>query len=92
MITAITMISCQVNAIPEAAAAIAEIPGVDSVYSVTGDVDLIAILKLAQHDDLANIVTDGIARINGVEALSTHLAFREYASAQLEEAFHLGLD
>lgn len=92
MITAITMISCHVDTIPEAAAAIAEIPGVDTVYSVTGDVDLIAILKLGEHDDLADVVTDGIAKIDGVRSISTHLAFRAFSATQLEEAFHLGLD
>lgn len=92
MITAIVMINCRIDAIPEAASAIAELPCVSEVYSVTGGVDLIAMLKLSRYDDLADVVTDGIAKVNGVESMHTHLAFRTYSTDVLEEAFHLGLD
>lgn len=86
------MINCQIDSIPQAAQAIAEIESVRQVYSVTGDVDLIGVLKLRQYDDLAAVVTDGIAKVPGVEAIRTHLAFRAYSQEDLAEAFHLGLD
>lgn len=92
MITAIVMINCRIDAIPEAAKSIAELPAVGEVYSVTGDVDLIAVLRLPRYDDLAEAVTDGIAKVEGVESMRTHLAFRTYSTEVLEEAFHLGLD
>lgn len=92
MITAIVMVNCAVNTIPEVAQAVADIPGVVEVYSVTGDIDLIARVKVAQYDDLAEVVADSIAKIPGIESLSTHLAFRAYSKSDLEEAFHLGLD
>lgn len=86
------MITCQVDQIPEAAAQIAEIPSVSKVYSVTGDVDLIAVLRLSRYDDLADVVSDGMAKVPGVISMQTHLAFRTYSSKDLEQAFHLGLD
>lgn len=92
MITAIVMINCRIDCIPEAAKAIAEIDGVSEVYSVTGNVDLIALLRLTRYDNLADVVTDGIAKVEGVESMRTHLAFRTYSTEVLEEAFHLGLD
>lgn len=92
MITAIVMIDCHVDQIPEAAATIADIPGVNKVYSVTGDSDLIAILHLSKYDDLADVVSDSMAKVPGVTAMQTHLAFRTYSKSDLEEAFHLGLD
>ncbi|MSS84846.1 Lrp/AsnC family transcriptional regulator [Actinomycetaceae bacterium WB03_NA08] len=92
MITAIVMINCEVDSISEAAVAITEIPGVSKVYSVTGDVDLVAVLELADYQDLAQVVTDGIAKVAGVEKIGTHLAFRTYSAGELEQAFQLGLD
>lgn len=86
------MINCSVESISKAAEQIVEIPGVSTVYSVTGDVDLVAILKLQQYEDLAVVVTDGIARVDGVAQIRTHLAFRAYSSDELEQAFQLGLD
>lgn len=92
MITAIVMINCQVDLIPEAAQLIAEVQGVSEVYSVTGDVDLIAVLHLPEYDNLAEVVTDRIAKVRGIESMRTHLAFRTYSKEALEEAFSLGLD
>ncbi len=86
------MINCQIDEIPEAAGKIAEIPSVSKVYSVTGDVDLIAILRLPQYEDLADIVSDAIAKVPGVTSMHTHLAFRTYSKTDLEQAFSLGLD
>ncbi|MFT0763189.1 Lrp/AsnC ligand binding domain-containing protein [Scrofimicrobium sp. R131] len=92
MVTAIVMINCDINLIPEAAGQIAGIDGVSKVYSVTGDVDLIAVLALPQYDDLAGVVTESIAKVPGVRSMHTHLAFRTYSAEELEQAFHLGLD
>lgn len=92
MITAIVMISCDVDSIPEVAQSIADIPGVVEVYSVTGDIDLIALVKVSSYGDVEDVVTGGVAKVSGVRALTTHLAFRAYSRSDLEEAFHLGLD
>ena len=46
VITAIVLVNCEVNRIPEAAEEIADIPGVSEVYSVTGDADLIAMVRV----------------------------------------------
>lgn len=92
MITAIVMINCQVDLIPEAAQKITEVEGVSEVYSVTGDIDLIAVLHLPRYEDLAEVVTDRIAKVPGLTTMRTHLAFRTYSKEALAEAFSLGLD
>ncbi len=92
MITAIVMVNCSVDSIPEVAQQIADVPSVVEVYSVTGDIDLIARVKVTQYEELADVVSDRIAKVPGVLELSTHLAFRAYSNSDLEEAFHLGLD
>lgn len=92
MITAIVLINCEVNRIPEAAEEIAEIPGVSEVYSVTGDADLIAMVRVRAHEELADVIADRLSKVKGVLDTATHIAFRTYSSHDLEAAFSLGLD
>ena len=92
MISAIVLINAEVDRIPEVAAAIAEIDGVSEVYSVTGDVDLIAIVRVRQHDEFADVIADQLNKVSGVLGTQTHIAFRTYSKHDLEAAFSLGLD
>lgn len=92
MISAIVLIKCEVSRIPEAAAAIAEIDGVSEVYSVTGDVDLIAVARVNRHEDFADVIADRLNKVAGVIDTQTHIAFRTYSRHDLDAAFSLGLD
>ena len=77
---------------PEIAESIAALDSVSEVYSVTGTYDLIALVRVARHDDLADIIPGRISKIPGVEATDTHVAFRTYSQHDLEAAFAIGLD
>ena len=90
MITAIVNISCAVDRIPEIAAAISELPGVTEVYSVTGDVDLIAMVRVREHEDLADVIAGRLSKVPGVLATDTHIAFRTYSRFDVEAAFSIG--
>ena len=92
MISAIVLISAEVDRIPEVAAAIADLDGVSEVYSVTGDVDLIAIVRVRHHEELADVIADQLNKVSGVLGTQTHIAFRTYSKHDLEAAFSLGLD
>ena len=92
MITSIVLIKTSVDRIPEIAEKIAAIEGVSEVYSVTGAHDLIAMVRVAQHDDLADIITGQISKLPGVASTETHIAFRTYSQHDLEAAFAIGLD
>jgi DNA-binding Lrp family transcriptional regulator len=92
VISAIVLINAEVSRIPEVAAAIAEIDGVSEVYSVTGDVDLIAVVRVRRHEDFADVIADRLNKVDGVQGTQTHIAFRTYAKHDLEAAFSLGLD
>jgi DNA-binding Lrp family transcriptional regulator len=92
VISAIVLINAEVSRIPEVAAAIAEIDGVSEVYSVTGDVDLIAVVRVRQHEDFADVIADRLNKVDGVLGTQTHIAFRTYSRHDLEAAFSLGLD
>jgi DNA-binding Lrp family transcriptional regulator len=91
VITAIVMIDCATDSIPEVAEALATLPGVSEVYSVTGDVDLIAIVRVREFDQVAEVIAGSIAKTPGVLGTDSHLAFRAYSSRDLEEAFAIGL-
>ena len=92
MITAIVFIKAEVARIPDVAEAIAGLDGVSEVYSVTGQIDLIAMVRVRQHEDVAAVVADQVNKVPGVLETETHIAFRTYSSHDLEAAFSLGLD
>jgi DNA-binding Lrp family transcriptional regulator len=92
LITAIVFIKADVARIPEIATEIASIDGVSEVYSVTGDIDLIAMLRVRNHDDVARLVPDQLNKVAGIVSTETHIAFRTYSRHDLEAAFSLGAE
>ncbi len=90
MVTAIVFINADVARIPEVAEQVAAIDGVGEVYSVTGDIDLIAIIRVREHDDLASVIPDHVNKVPGVLSTETHIAFRTYSAHDVEAAFSLG--
>lgn len=92
MITAIVFVKADVARIPEVADAIAALDGVSEVYSVTGQIDLITLVRVSDHDDVARVVADQLNKVPGVLETETHIAFRAYSKHDLEAAFSLGLD
>ena len=92
MITAIVFIKADVARIPEIAQEVASLEGVSEVYSVTGEIDLIALLRVRDHEEVADLVPDRINKIQGIAATETHIAFRTYSRHDLEAAFSLGVE
>ncbi|WP_295624538.1 Lrp/AsnC family transcriptional regulator [uncultured Corynebacterium sp.] len=92
MTTAIVHIDVEADLIPEAAEAIVNIDGVTEVYSITGDWDLLAMVRVADHEKLSEIIPNRISKVEGVMRTETQLAFRAYSRHDLEAAFSLGLD
>ena len=92
MITAIVFVKADVARIPEVAEAIAALDGVSEVYSVTGQIDLIALVRVRRHEEVAEVVAEQLNKVPGVVGTETHIAFRAYSKHDLESAFSLGLD
>ncbi|MGZ5407306.1 MAG: Lrp/AsnC family transcriptional regulator, partial [Aeromicrobium sp.] len=76
MITAIVFIQADVAHLNEIAEKIADIPGVSEVYSVTGDLDLLAMVRVRTHEDIAAVVADQLNRVEGVLSTQTQIAFQ----------------
>jgi DNA-binding Lrp family transcriptional regulator len=92
VITAIVFVKADVARIPEVAEAIAALAGISEVYSVTGQIDLIVMVRVRNHEDVAAVVADRLNKVPGVTSTETHIAFRAYSRHDLESAFALGLD
>jgi DNA-binding Lrp family transcriptional regulator len=90
VITAIVLVRTDVQRIPEVATEIAQLPHVSEVYSVTGEFDLVAIVRVRTHDELADVIPGGLNKVPGVTHTETHVAFRTYSRHDLEAAFALG--
>lgn len=91
MITAIVLIDCATDSIPEVAQNLADLPGVSEVYSVAGNVDLIAVVRVREFEQIAEVIAGSISKVSGVVNTESHIAFRAYSRHDLEEAFAIGL-
>jgi DNA-binding Lrp family transcriptional regulator len=92
MITTIVLTTCDIARIPETAQAIADLPEVSEVYSVAGDFDLVIMVRVREHDDLARVVSEGIAKIPGIQRTQTLVAFKVFSRHDVESMFSLGFE
>lgn len=90
MTHAIVLIQAERNALADLGGQLAEIPGVAEAYSVTGEWDFVAVLRLRQHDDLAHVVTETLSRLPGIVKTQTMVAFEVYSRHDLDALFSVG--
>ena len=90
MVTALCFITVEPNRVNEVGSEIARVPQVTTVYSVTGQLDIVAIIEVPDVEAVATVVTDGIGTIPGVSTTETHIAFRTYRPEDLGAGFSLG--
>ena len=91
MVTAIVLVKAEIQRIPEVAETIAKIPEVSEVYSVTGEFDMVAMVRVRAHEQLADVIPGRLNKVTGVTHTETHIAFRTYSRHDLDAAFSLGL-
>jgi DNA-binding Lrp family transcriptional regulator len=87
---AIVLIRAQRTALATLGSELADIDGVAEAYSVTGDWDFVAILRLRDPDQLAEVVAGGISGLTGVERTHTMVAFEAFSRHDLEALFSVG--
>ena len=92
MITAIVMVNAAVDRIPEVAQALADLDGVSEVYSVAGDVDLVAMVRVRRHEDLHDTIAGRLNKVEGVLTTQTLIAFQAYSRHDLDATFSLGVE
>ena len=89
MVAAVVLIRADRERIPSAAREVADIEGIAEVYSVSGDWDLVAIVRVPQWEAIAEVVAEKLARVPGIERTYTLVAFRVYSKRDLDSAYDM---
>ena len=92
MVHAFVLLKARPAEVAALASALTEVAGVAEVYSVAGEVDLVAILRVRHHDDLAQVVTGHISTLPGIIETRTMIAFKAYSRHDLDALWNLGSD
>jgi DNA-binding Lrp family transcriptional regulator len=92
VISAFVLIKARPDRIAALASELADVDGVAEVYSVAGDVDVVAVVRVHEHDQLADVVTRHIAALDGILETRSMVAYRAYSKHDLESMFSLGTD
>jgi DNA-binding Lrp family transcriptional regulator len=92
VITTIVLVKADPRQIPVTATALAGIDGVREVYSVSGEWDLVVIVRVAEYEQIARVVTENFPLVPGIERTQTLTAFRAYSRRDLEQAWDIGVE
>lgn len=92
MITTIVLIRVEPTQIPNAAKMLAGVDGVAEVYSVSGDWDLVAVVRVPEYDQIARVVTEVFPTVPGIQRTQTLTAFRAYSKGDLQQAWDIGVE
>jgi DNA-binding Lrp family transcriptional regulator len=90
MVHAFVLIHGEPARVADLAVELAEIPGVSEVYSVAGPADIVAVVRVRHHEELADVVTRGISRVPGITSTRTLIAFQAYSRHDLNAMWDLG--
>jgi len=90
VIHAFVLVDAEPFRIAALAEELADVEGVAEVYSVAGEADLVAIVRVRHHDDLADVVTRRIAALDGIVHTRTLIAFQAFSRHDLEALWDLG--
>lgn len=88
--TAFVLVQAEKGALADLGGRLADVEGVAEAYSVTGDWDFVVIVRLQRTDDLARVVTSGIAGVDGVARTQTMMAFEAFSRHDLDALFDIG--
>jgi DNA-binding Lrp family transcriptional regulator len=92
MVTAMVLVNVQRGQINETAQRLLEVDGISEVYSVTGDYDLVAVLRFQNYEDLADVVTRHMQLLPTITKTHTLMAFQCYSRADLQQAWDIGVE
>jgi DNA-binding Lrp family transcriptional regulator len=92
MVSAVVLLKVEVGKVNIVAEELAGLKGITEVFSVGGRYDLVAILRVADNDTLAALVTEQMLQYEGIIDSETLIAFRVFSRHDLESMFSLGLD
>jgi len=92
MLTAFILVKSSRRGLTSLGPQLADVEGVAEVYTVTGEWDFVAIVRVREHEDLASVVTQHLTKLDGIEKTQTMVAFQQFSAHDLEAMFGLGLE
>jgi len=92
MLTAFILVKSSRDALTSLGPRLADVEGIAEVYTVTGEWDFIAIVRVREQEELAGVVTQRLTRLDGVERTQTMVAFQQFSAHDLEAMFGLGME
>ncbi|HZQ50513.1 MAG TPA: Lrp/AsnC ligand binding domain-containing protein [Candidatus Dormibacteraeota bacterium] len=92
MLTAFILVKSSRDALTTLGPALADVEGIAEVYTVTGEWDFVAIVRVREQEELAGVVTQRLTRLEGVERTQTMVAFQQFSAHDLEAMFGLGME
>lgn len=90
MTHAIVLIEAERSALPTLGGTLADIDGVAEAYSVTGEWDFMAIIRVRDPDEVPKVVTGELAQLDGIRRTHTMVAFEVFSKHDLEALFSIG--
>jgi DNA-binding Lrp family transcriptional regulator len=92
MVTTLVLINVAHGKINEVAETLAGMPGISEVYSVAGRYDLVVLIRVKSNEQMADLVTNQLLKVPGIEKTETLIAFRAYSRHDLEAMFSIGME
>jgi len=92
MVTAIVLVNVKRDKIPETVQRLVELKGVSEVYSVAGQYDVVAVIRVRENEQLAELITKKMLKIEGIEKTTTMIAFEAFSRHDLEAMFSIGME
>lgn len=92
MVSAFVLVRAEPRRIADLAVALADVDGVAEVYSTAGEADIVAVVRVRHHDELADVVTKRVNGLEGVLETRTLIAFRAYSRHDLDSMWSLGAE
>lgn len=89
MVTSIILLNVSRSKVNAVAEQLASMPSISEVFSVTGNYDLVAIVRVKTNDELSELVTDALVKVDGIEKTDTMLAFKAYSKHDLDSMFSI---
>jgi DNA-binding Lrp family transcriptional regulator len=90
MTTAVVLVEAERDALTTLGGALAGLEGVAEAYSVTGDWDFVAIVRVPRHEQLADVITGQLVKLDGVSRTQTMVAFEVFSAHDLDAMFSIG--
>jgi len=88
--TAIVLIEAERDALTSLGGTLAGLDGVAEAYSVTGEWDFVAIVRVPRHEQLAEVITGQLVKLPGVSRTQTMVAFEVFSEHDLQAMFSIG--